>query len=138
MYWVRKQISLHCWVGQFGDEAQKIYFGHISENREHDQTYIAASIGDSLSGLPVSNSLFLRSDNAYNFKSAEAFHDMQTLANKWNINIVQIYGTAGHGKGEVDSADGHRKNHVRKHIAKSNNVCSASAVEECLMDKFSK
>ena len=117
MYWVRKHISLHCGVGQFGDEAHKIYFGHIYENREHDQTYIAASIDDALSVLSVSDSLFLRSDNGSNFKLAEAFHDMQTPANKWNITIVRIYGTAGHGKGQVDSAGGHMKNPVRKHMA---------------------
>ena len=135
MYCVRKQISLNRGVGQFGDEAQKIYLGHISENREHDRSYIAASIDDALSVLSVSDSLFLRSDNASNFKSAEAFHDMQSPANKWNINIVRIYGTAWHGKGEVDSAGGHMKNPVRKHISKGNNVRSASAVEEFLMDK---
>ena len=39
MYWVRKQISLHCGVGMFqeGEDVQIIYFGHVSEDREHDQ-----------------------------------------------------------------------------------------------------
>ena len=119
MYWVRKQISLHCGVGmiQEGEDVQKIYFGHVSEDREHDQPCTALSIDDALTVLPVSDTLFFRSDNASNFKSSQAFYDVQELANKWNINIVRVFGAAGHGKGEVDSCGGHLKNPVRKQRA---------------------
>ena len=138
MYWVRKQISIHCGVGLFkeGETLQKVYFGHVSQDNEHDQAYTALSLDDALNILPVSDTLFLHSDNVSNFKSAQAFHDARELSNKWKITVVRIYGTAGHGKDEVDSAGGHLKYTVRKHISKGNNIRSAGAVETYLTTKY--
>ena len=92
MYWVRKQISIHSGVGTDDGNAQKIYFSHISEDRTHDQSYILLSAEDAVSQLPAHLlSLVLRSDNASNFKCAEAFHDMQKFANKYDITLVRVY-----------------------------------------------
>lgn len=137
MYWVRKQISIHSGVGTDDGNAQKIYFGHISEDRTHDQSYILLSAEDAVSQLPAHLlSLVLRSDNASNFKCAEAFHDMQKFANKYDITLVRVYGIAGHGKSEVDSCGGHLKTPARKHIAKGNILRSAKEVCSFLSDKY--
>ena len=139
MYWIRKQVSILCGVGSFQAQdgtMQKIYFGHVSEDRNHDQGYILLSLSDALTVLPVRNTLILRSDNASNFKCAESFYDMQQLANKQSINVVRVYGAAGHSKHEVDSCGGHLKNPPRKHISKGNNLRSASHICEFLTNKY--
>ena len=86
--------------------------------------------------MHVNDTFVLRSDNASNFKSAEAFYDMQQLSNKWDINILRVYGAANHSKCEVDSCGGHLKNPPRKHIAKGNNLRSANDVVNFLTTKY--
>ena len=138
MYWVRKQVSLHCGVGSCKTHGvlQKIYFGHFSEDRTHCQGYINLSVIDCVQELSVTESLILRSDNASNFKCAEHFYDMQQLSNSCSSNIIRVYGAAGHSKSEVDSCGGHMKNPPRKHIAKGNILRSASDVCRHLINKY--
>ena len=42
--------------------------------------------------------------------------DMQELANKYNINLVHLYGIASHGKGEVYHVGGVAKIRIRREI----------------------
>ena len=104
--------------------------------RVHNQSYIALSVGDALTVLPVSDTSFFRSDNASNYKSTQAFNDIQEISNKWGITVVRVYGLAVHGKGEVDSCGGHMKTPVRKYILKGNNLRSVQAVTEFLTEKY--
>ena len=40
------------------------------------------------------------------YKSAKTFYHLNNICNKYNINIIGIYGVAGHGKNEVDTVGG--------------------------------
>ena len=111
-----------------------------SATLHHSSSCSSASIGtsvcDTLTVIPVQGTLILRSDNASNFKSAEAFDDIQRICNETNINIMRVYGSPGHGKCEVDSAGGHLKNPIRKHITKGNIIHSAGGVAAYLTAKY--
>ena len=63
MYWVRKQISIHCGIGICVDDDNsqtKVYFGHLSDDKQ--------SLTDMLSVLPANDTIVIRFDNANHFK----------------------------------------------------------------------
>ena len=132
MYWIRKQISILCGIGIFLDEygtKRKVYFGHMSEDREHDQVYVIASVEGMLSAIPENKMIIIRSDNAVHFKSAENFCDLQELSNKENSTVARVFGTPNHGKSEIDSEGGHLKNPIRSAIAQGSSItCAADCV----------
>ena len=60
----------------------------------------------------------MESDNcSYQYKSSAHFHGMQTLANKFQVNVICIFGIAEHGKGEVDHEGGFAKSTLWRVIA---------------------
>ena len=62
--------------------------------------------------------IVIESDNcSYQYKSSAHFHGMRTLANKFQVNVICIFGIAEHGKGEVDHIGGLAKNTLRRAIA---------------------
>ena len=93
MYWVRKQISMHCGIGicvEDDNSQTKVYFGHLSD--EHNQVYVKHSLIDMLSVLPANDTIVIRSDNANHFKSAGNFSDLQDIANQTNSTVIRVYG----------------------------------------------
>ena len=77
MYWIWKQISIHCGIGIFVDDKNSpnkiYYFGHFSDDKDHDQVYVKKSLECMLSVLPSNETVIIRSDNATHFKSAERY-----------------------------------------------------------------
>ena len=60
----------------------------------------------------------IESDNCTSqYKSAKSCYDMQEQANKYNVNLIRLYGIAGHGKGEVDHVGGVAKISIHEEIA---------------------
>ena len=135
MYYMKSQVTLHCGVG-IEPSGNKTYFGHISDDREHDQVFVSTCLSEITSLLPPSNTVFIRSDNATHYKSAENFHDLQLLSNNLTSTVVRVYGIAGHGKGEIDSAGGHMKNAARKGIQMGIEIKNADEVVSYLTSKF--
>ena len=66
MYWICKQISIHCGIGIFvaKDESQsKVYFSHFSDGKDHDQVYVKMSLDSILSVLPSNETIIISSDH---------------------------------------------------------------------------
>ena len=62
--------------------------------------------------------IVIESDNcSYQSKSSAHLHGMQTLANKFQVNVIRIFGVAEHGKGEVDHVGGLAKPTLQRAIA---------------------
>ena len=38
----------------------------------------------------------------WQYRSAKSFYDVQEQANKYDKNLIHLYGIAGHGKGQMD------------------------------------
>ena len=69
-------------------------------------------------------------------KSEQHFHDLQSVATKYKIKIIRIYGIAGHGKNEIDTVGGVAKIALRKSVAKGDFFPLASACVKFLVEKF--
>ena len=140
MYWIRKQISVHCGIVHYHDDESekenKVYCGHFSDDRDHDQVYAWKCLDDIVSLVPVADALIIRSDNATHFKSAENFADLQDISTGLNKTVIQVYGVAGHCKCEIDSAGGHMKNPVRKGIANMVHISSDQEAVEYLTSHY--
>ena len=130
LYWIRKQISILGEIIKYRDgsgEEIKFYSGHLSDDRDHDQVYVRKSLDQVIEKHPINTALVIRSDNANHFKSAENFRDLQEISDQLGKMVIRVFGTASHGKGEIDSCGGHLKNPVRQAIA--NKVHIASDIE---------
>ena len=87
--------------------------------------------------LPADGSIIIESDNCSGqYKSAEHFHNMQCIANKYQRQVVCVYRVAGHGEGEVDHVGGVAKVAVRQDIARGSYFANAEEVVSFLHDKF--
>ena len=64
------------------EATSKTYYGHLSENRIHDQVYTAESIQMIIQSMPQLEHYVVRSGNATHFKCAQCFYDLQQIANK--------------------------------------------------------
>ena len=93
LYWARTQVSIHCGVGISNNDS-KVYFQHISEDLKHDQSFILTSLRKMINHFPTTLRYFVRSDNASNYKSAEAFDEMQNLSNENYIMLIRIFGVS--------------------------------------------
>jgi len=59
----------------------------------------------------------IESDNCNSqYKSAQHFQDIQSLADTFNFSIIRIFSVAGHGKGEVDHVGGLAKCAIRRYV----------------------
>ena len=58
------------------------------------------------------------SDNcSYQYKSSAHFHGIQTLANKFQVNVIRIFNIGEHEKDEVDHVGGLAKATLHRAIA---------------------
>lgn len=133
MYWIRKAVSI---MNGISETPEKVYHGHLSESRVHDQVYTKESLSRIIRSIPGYEQYVIRSDNAGHFKCAQCFYDLQALSNEYSITIVRVYGTSGHGKGEIDSVGGHLKNAIRKKISTGSYILNTDDCLAALADKF--
>ena len=90
-----KQYGLHCTIVQPG-EVKFVY--HLNDDTTHDPSFVqqVLEIRD--------ETIVVKSDNApFQYKNKWAFESYSSLAKKYNVRIIQIYGAAGHGKGVIDA-----------------------------------
>ena len=140
LYWLRKQVSILSGIitACRDTEEQKIYLGHFSQDRDHDQVYVRLAL-ENMIPLFLSEDdthIFIHSDNATHFKSSENYADIQELCNSLQITIIRSFGVPGHGKGEIDSCGGHIKTACRKGIEHGVSIKSASDCVAFLNNKF--
>ena len=84
---------------------EKVYHLYVSNCYTNNQSIMWLYAGEIMdyTGAPENITIVWETDNcSYQRKSAEHFRDCQQLANLWLRIIVQIWGIAGHRKGEVD------------------------------------
>ena len=102
-------------------KTEKSYHPYLSANRKHDQHFVQLCILEILKKVDFSKNpgyIIIESDNcSYQYKSSAHFHGMQTLANKFQVNVIRIFNIAEHGKGEIDHVGGLAKATLHRAIA---------------------
>ena len=137
LHWSKKQVSIHSGIVKTSD-GQKTYHPYVSDNREHDQPFVAVAIKKMLSttddGADV---ILIESDNCCSqYKSAEHFHDLQKLSNEEEKMVVRFYGVEGHGKGEVDHVGGIAKVNARDEMTRGTIFENAAQIVSHLVKHF--
>ena len=85
------------------------------------------------------NTLIIESDNcASQYKCAQHFSTLANISTENNINIICVFGIAGHGKSEVDHVGGLAKVAIRRETAATKTFSNSSDMIDCLIEKFGK
>ena len=118
MHWSHQQVTIHSGIRKL--KGEKSYHPYVSNDLKHDQQFVQLAITEMLSEVEIQADeyIVIESDNCSSqYKSSAHFHSMQLLANKWNVNIIRVYGIAEHGKGEVDHVGSLAKTAARRVVA---------------------
>ena len=77
----------------------------MSDDTTHDASFVHEVLEDIFNKWGIENeNVMIKSDNAQSqYKDLYAFWSLQYLADKYNVQIVRVYGAAGHGKGLIDA-----------------------------------
>ena len=79
----------------------------------------------------------IESDNCNaQYKSAQHFEAIQCLSTTFKIPVVRIFSIAGHGKGEVDHAEGLAKCAIRQYFGSGGKMADAADCVEFLQQKY--
>ena len=91
-----KQYSLHCLIVEPG-ENKCVY--HLSDDTNHDPVFVKEVLRDIFKRWNIKDeTIIIKSGNAPTwYKSTFAFQFMMNLSNKYNVQIIRIYGAAGYG-----------------------------------------
>ena len=111
----------------------------VNDDLTHDQAFVKVVIAEMLETLNMKpgETTSISSDNCTSqYKSSQHFHDLQTIATKYNIRIIRIYGVAGHGKNEIDTVGGVVKITLRKAVVHGEFFATASSCVDFLVTKF--
>ena len=97
-----KQYTLHCAIVQPG-EVKFIY--HLSDDTTHDPSFVQQVLEDIFDRWEIRDeTIVVKSDNApTQYKNKWAFESYSSLAKKYHVRIIRIYGAAGYGKGVIDT-----------------------------------
>ena len=97
-----KQFTLHCSIIERKEEKKYVY--HLS----HDPISVHEALEDVSQNWKIKKeTIIVKSENApTQYKNKYAFYSLQSLANTYNVQIIRIYGAAGHGKGLVNAMSG--------------------------------
>ena len=97
-----KQYTLHCAIVQPG-EVKFIY--HLSDDITHDPSFVQQVLEDIFDRWEIRDeTIVVKSDNApTQYKNKWAFESYSSLAKKYHVRIIRIYGAAGYGKGVIDT-----------------------------------
>ena len=80
------------------------------------------------------DTILIESDNCFNqYKCSQHFYHLQAISNKFNKNIIHVYGVAGHGKGDFG---GLAKLMIRQWVAGGDVFLSSSLMVDYLDAKF--
>ena len=101
LFW-GKEYALHCAIVQ-PSEVKFVY--HLSDDTTHDPSFVQQVLEDIFDRWEIRDeTIVVKSDNApTQYKNKWAFESYSSLAKKYNVRIIRIYGAAGHGKGVIDA-----------------------------------
>ena len=99
-----KQQSLHYSIVIHQNDALSFVY-HLSDDTGHDPTFVDEVLNDIFGRWNIHNeTILLKSGNAENqYKDEYTFAYYQNLANKYNVQVICLYGVAGHGKRLIDA-----------------------------------
>ena len=135
LHWTHEQVTVHSGILKTSDSDIKEYHPYISDDKKHDQQFVEVVIDKMLEDVNVqpSSHIIIESDNCSSqYKSTNHFESIQHVANKFNVNVIQVFGIAEHGKGEVDHVGGLTKTTIRRAIASGKILKTASGMVEFL------
>ena len=125
-----KQYALHCSTVQPGDN-KFVYY--LSDDSTNDPSFVYQILEDIFNHCNICNeTIIIKSDNApAQSKNNWVFQSYTSLASKYNVSIIRLYGAAGHGKGLIDAMSNFgAKSFLRKDIV-GPDVWFAVIVEIC-------
>lgn len=116
MHWHKDAVTVHSGITKFHGE--KVYHPYIADDKKHDQKFVKLVLQEMIQSLDSLPQLcVIESDNCNSqYKSAQHFQDIQSLADTFNFSIIRIFSVAGHGKGEVDHVGGLAKCAIRRYV----------------------
>lgn len=135
LHWSHEQVTIHS--GIVKTSQSKEYHPYISNDRKHDQQFVHICLQKMLENVTLTPQSYIaiESDNCSSqYKSCAHFYLIQQLSNDLNVNIIRIYGIAGHGKGEVDHVGGLAKTAVRKEVARGEFFQNAEELVDFLQE----
>ena len=99
---MEKQYALHCTIVRPG-EVKFAY--HLSDDATHNPSFVQKELEDIFNRWEIRDKVIVgKSDNARTrYKNKWAFESYSSLAKKYNVHIIRIYGAAGHGKSMTDA-----------------------------------
>ena len=133
----KESVTVHSGMSQCN--GTKTYHAYISDDLTHDQAFVKIAIREILDEIKVSpgDTVIVNSDNCTSqYKSAHNFHDLETLAKEYKINIIRIFGVPGHGKNEINTVGGTQKIAIRRAVANRMVFDGAGACVDFIQQKF--
>ena len=139
MYWgqAKTEVSVHPGIMKL--EGNKVYHPYFSDDTMHDQAFVYVTLNKMLSDVEIDpgTTVIVTSDNCCSqYKSAQNFSDLQRISNDYQINILRIYGVAGHRKNEVDTVGGVAKIAIRTAISRGQTFFNSQECVGYLSEKF--
>ena len=140
MHWggCKEEKTVHSGLSR--SNGKKTYHAYLSDDMVHDQAFVKVAIMEILENIDFheGDTIIICSDNCSGqYKSAEHFHDLKTIADELKIDIIRIYGIPGHGKNEVDTVGGTQKIAIRRAVAHGKFFRSCDSCVSFLQEKFS-
>ena len=120
-------ITLHCSIVEPG---MNKYVYHLCDDTKHDPVFVNEVLEDIFTKRnSKTETVIIKSDNApTQYKNQCGFFLLEQTANKYNVTILRIYGTAGHGKGLIEAMSSFGvKGILRTHIIGNDEWFSNSA-----------
>lgn len=136
MHWYKDAVTVHSGIVKFHGE--KVYHPYISDDKKHDQKFVKLVLRETIESIESFPELcIVESDNCNSqYKSAQHFEDIQSLADLFNFPIICVFSVAGHGKGEVDHVGGLAKCAIRRYIGTRGKINNANDCCKFLQSKF--
>ena len=92
---------------------------HLSDDTTHDPSFVQQVLEDIFDRWEIRDeTIVVKSDNApTQYKNKWAFESYSSLAKKYNVRIIRIYGAAGHEKGVIDAMSSSAVKSILKKIS---------------------
>ena len=136
MHWHKDTITVHSEILKLHGE--KSYHSYLSNNNHHDQKFVKVVLKEMIESVSTIPQLCIIESNncGAQYKSAEHFDDVQSLADHFDIPIIHVFSIAGYGKGEVDHVGDLAKLAIRRDVGTGGKIFNATDCTNFLQDKF--
>ena len=135
LHWSHEQVTVHS--GLLKAQRKNSYNPYISDDRKNDQTFVHCMLENMLEEVDINSETYLSDNCSLQYKSSAHFSNIQEISNRYQCNIIRVFGIPEHGKGKViNHVGGIAKNSIRRAIAEDNFFENASTMVGYLKNKF--